>query len=214
MIKKLFLDTETTGVEIEESHVIEIGMIIEYGNIYKEHILNCAPSDPDYSLTEIAEEKHGYSREDIDKFPSSIETYNSLIKILGGHVNKFDRTDKFVVYGYGAEFDVQMMRKFFLCNGDNFFGSHFWHPWVDIMTLAMNYLADQRHRLENFKLGTVAEYLGIETDNKKLHGALYDAWLCKEILRKINGEEKVEHSVEDVRKSKLERAFRRHQKSE
>ena len=127
MIKKLFLDTENTTAEIGDGHIIEIGGIIEYGKTYKEFVLNAQPADFEYVLKEEATDKHGFSREDIDKFPTCQQAYSSLIEILEKHVDRYDKTDKFVMYGYGAEFDNQFLRKFFLENNDNFFGS-----WFDI----------------------------------------------------------------------------------
>ena len=212
MIKKLFLDTETTGVEIQDGFIIEIGFVVDYDNTYEEHILNCKPFDPDYKLTGEAVEKHGLTREIINEFPSSERSYKTLVDILDKHVNRYDKTDKFVVYGYGAEFDVQFLRKFFLENNDKYFGSFFWHPWVDIMTLAMYHLVDQRHRLENFRLSTVAEYLGVSVDNEKLHGALYDAQLCRQVFMKVISKKIKRKPKEDIITERMQRAYNRSQR--
>ena len=214
MIKKLFLDTETTTAEIGDGHIIEIGGIIEYGKTYKEFVLNAQPADFEYVLKEEATDKHGFSREDIDKFPTCQQAYGSLIEILEKHVDRYDKTDKFVMYGYGAEFDNQFLRKFFLENNDNFFGSWFWHPWVDVMSLAMNSLAEERHRIENFQLSTVAEYLGIEVEKEKLHGTRYDNYLCMEVFEKVDKGGMKEKTKGDIVSQKLGRAFKRSQRHE
>lgn len=214
MIKKLFLDTETTGVEVQDNAIIEIGLVVNYDNTYEEYLLNCRPFDLDYKLSKESEEKYGFTREIIDKFPSSEQTYKTLIDILDIYVDRYNKMDKFVVYGYGAEFDVQFLRKFFLENDDKYFGAWFWHPWVDIMSLAMHNLADQRHRLENFRLTTVAEYLGVSVDNEKLHGALYDAQLCRQVYMKISGKEVERRPKKDIFTERIRRAYDRSQEKD
>ena len=41
--------------------------------------------------------------------------------------------------------------------------------------------------MKNFKLGTVAETLGVKVDESKLHDGLYDVELTKAIYDKITG---------------------------
>lgn len=214
MSKRLVLDTETTGVDFTDSYVIQIGMIIEYKNVMETYELFCSPPEPEYKLDQDAVEKHGYGREEIDSFPTTEETYKEFLAILSNHVNKYDKTDKFVVYGYKSEFDEQMMRKFFLNNNDSYFGSWFWNPWVDVMALAMYALREQRHRLENFKQVTVAKYLEINVEESELHGALYDAQLTKEILMAITSSERSveKKSTQTVVNERLERALNRRQR--
>lgn len=214
MIKRFFLDTETTGVEIQDSYIIEIGGIIEYGNVYEEFALNSRPIEPDYELSTEAAIVHGLTREDIDKFPSCQESHTSLIDILEKHIDRYNKTDKFFCYGYGAEFDMKHLRKFFQENDDQYFGSWFWHPWIDVMSLVMHSLTEERHRLENFKLSTVARYLGIEVDEERLHGTLYDNYLCREIFMKVSKNEVAKKTVEDVKQERMRRAFKRHQRNE
>jgi DNA polymerase-3 subunit epsilon len=46
---------------------------------------------------------------------------------------------------------------------------------------ATPYLSEKRAEMENFKQGTVAKALGINVDDSKLHDALYDIEICKQI---------------------------------
>lgn len=43
------------------------------------------------------------------------------------------------------------------------------------------YNSEKRAEMENFKQGTVAKALGINVDDSKLHDALYDIEICKQI---------------------------------
>lgn len=211
MVKRFFLDTETTGVEIQESYIIEIGGVIEYKDVYEEFVLYSRPIEPDYVLSEEAMEKHGFTREDIDSYPSCQEAYSSLLSILEKHIDKYNKTDKLFCYGYGAEFDMKHLRKFFEENDDKYFGAWFWHPWVDVMSLVMHSLVEERHRLENFKLATVAKYLGIAVDEEMLHRTMYDNYLCREVFTRVAKNEVIKRTVEDVKRERMRRALRRHQ---
>ena len=51
------------------------------------------------------------------------------------------------------------------------------------MVLASFYLRKERAKLVDFKLKTVAQYLGIEIDESKLHDAEYDIYLTIEIFK-------------------------------
>lgn len=85
-------------------------------------------------------------------------------------------------FGYKlAGFDNQFLRGFFLQNGDNYFGSWFWSNSIDVMVLASAYLADRRAEMENFKLSTVAKFLGVSVSDDSLHNALYDIELTRAV---------------------------------
>lgn len=187
MIPKLaFIDTETTGFNPEVNYVIEIGGIIEYGDTYEEFLLNSSVPEGT-TLSEEAEEKHGYSLEDIMKFPGPADAYRSLIEIFEKHVDRYDRGDKFIFIGYSAEFDNNFLRSFFDRNNDQYFGSWFFTPWIDVMSLAANALKTERDRMENFKLGTVAKFIGLGVQEDQLHNSGYDIQLTRELYWKIEG---------------------------
>jgi hypothetical protein len=44
---------------------------------------------------------------------------------------------------------------------------------------------DERHRLVNFKLATVAAHMGIEVDQESLHDSLYDVSLTIELFERL-----------------------------
>lgn len=103
--------------------------------------------------------------------------------MLAKYVDKFNKKDKFFLVGYNnASFDNQFLRGFFLQNGDNYFGSWFWSNSIDVMVLASNKLVERRAEMENFKLSTVAKFLGIQVSEDNLHDAFYDIYLTKAIF--------------------------------
>ena len=93
---------------------------------------------------------------------------------MGKYIEKFDRNDKFHFIAYNANFDDNFMRSFFKKNNDNYYGSWFYWPPLDVANLAGAYLANSRSKMINFKLMTVANFLGFEADSGKAHDALYD----------------------------------------
>ena len=50
------------------------------------------------------------------------------------------------------------------------------------MVLASNKLVERRAEMENFKLSTVAKFLGIQVSEDNLHDAFYDIYLTKAIF--------------------------------
>jgi DNA polymerase III subunit epsilon len=187
--KLCFIDCETTGTNPSRHGVIQIGGIIsqEAGGALtelEEFSFNVAP----YPADQIEEEAlgvTGLTREQVKAFPPPGEVHPALLKVFGGHCNKFDKKDKMLFIGYNAQFDYNFLRKWFDKGGDKYFGSWFWNPPVDVMTLAMVRLAGSRPEMPDFKLTTVAGALGIPTGNA--HTPLADARMAKRIFEIARG---------------------------
>jgi len=154
------------------------------GEEKEEFTFNCTIFEGDEIDLE-AEKKHGYSEGDILGFPHPVETYHRLIEVFERYVDRFDREDKFLFFGYGAKFDDNFLRQFFEKSNDKYYGSWFFTPWIDVMSLAANALKTERYRMENFKLGTVAEFVGIDVKESDLHGSAYDIRLTKQLYDMI-----------------------------
>lgn len=130
----------------------------------------------------------GVTLEQINAYPDMNVVYNQIKTMLSKYVNRYNKYDKFFLVGYNnAPFDNQFFRAFFVQNNDNYFGSYFWSSAIDVMVLAANHLKSTRHTMEDFKLKTVANTLGVTVDESKLYDALYDIYLTRAIYRKING---------------------------
>jgi DNA polymerase III epsilon subunit-like protein len=88
--------------------------------------------------------------------------------------------------GYNARFDADFIRSFFEKCGDQYFGSWFWFPPIDVMNLALIKLMDKRATMPNFKLATVANVLGLEPEGR-LHEAHADIRLTQQIFNNLTG---------------------------
>ena len=85
--------------------------------------------------------------------------------------------------GYFSEFDAQILRNWFKKNRDDFFGSYFWHPWIDVAQLAAYVYQEDRDIFPNFRLGTIAYAMALVNDkeDKILHNALIDAKITRQM---------------------------------
>lgn len=186
MSKIFYYDLETTGTDYKENGIHQISAILEVdGEIKKELNLFCAPYEG-CKTTKEALEVGGVTIEQLNAYPPEIEAYRSLQKELNQHCDKFDSQDKFFLCGFNnVSFDNNFLRKLWERQGDNYFGSFFWANSLDVMILASLFLKDTRHKMDNFKLSTVAKALGVIVNESKLHDAFYDLYLTREIMNLI-----------------------------
>lgn len=179
-----FYDLETTGFSHNRHSIIQLAAHIEVDGAIQETLNLDIQPHPKAEITKSALKVNGKTEDEILLYPPHEEVYKELIKILGKYVERFDRTDKMYLVGYNnRSFDDHFLRKFFELNGDSFINSWFWPDTIDVMVLAAEYLKYDRPLMDNFKLGTVAKYLGIEMDPSKLHDALYDVDLTRAIYK-------------------------------
>jgi DNA polymerase-3 subunit epsilon len=182
-----FLDVETTGTNQVRNGIIQIGGVLcrREGDTFaalEEFELNVAPYPTDL-IEDEALAVSGITRDQILLFEPPDVVHKKLTDLFGKYCNKFDRKDKMVFVGYNASFDYGFLRRWFEKGGDKYFGSWFWHPPVDVMTLAMVQLAEVRQELADFKLGTVAARLHIPAEGA--HTALADARTARAIFEKV-----------------------------
>lgn len=194
--KQLFVDVETTGRSPRYNSIWQIGLVIAIdGNIVEEKEITCQPVDfntspGDESRKNIDEEALkvcGMSALDLKDLMPAHMAFLEVNNTFSRFVDKYDRMDKFFVYGYNVQFDIDFLRQWFLDHDNKYFGSWFFTPPIDIMALAAEAMKSRRHRMPNFKQGTVANTLGIELETNKLHSALYDIQLGYQIYQKVKG---------------------------
>jgi DNA polymerase-3 subunit epsilon len=181
-MKLLFFDLETTGTNPGRNGIHQIsGQIVIDGKHVQDFDFHVQPN-PKAVIEDAALQVGGVTREQILAYPPMEQVYKEFVAMLGKYVDKYDKKDKFFLVGYNnAAFDNQFLRGFFLQNGDVYFGSWFWSNSIDVMVLASAYIADRRAEMENFKLSTVAKFLGVSVSDDSLHNALYDIELTRAV---------------------------------
>lgn len=183
MSKLFFYDLETTGTNPGRHGIHQIsGEIVIDGKSVETFDFKVQPN-PKAQIEDAALAVGGVTREQIMAYPPMGQVYTQLVTMLAKYVNKYDKTDKFHLVGYNNRgFDDNFFRGFFLQNGDNYFGSWFWADSIDVLVLASTFLANRRAELPNFKLATVADFLGIDTTAGKLHDASFDIYVTKAVF--------------------------------
>ena len=185
MSKLFFYDLETTGLDYKKNAIHQLSAIIVINGEVKESInIKIRPFEG-AEISQEALDVGNVTLEQIMAYPPMEEAHAQLIRIMSKYVNRFDKTDKFFLVGYNnAHFDNDFFREMFIRCDDIYFGSWFWSNSIDTMTLATINLLDQRRKMINFKLSTVANELGIRLEESKLHDALYDVDLTMQVFYK------------------------------
>lgn len=185
-----FFDLETTGVNqaIHGIHQIS-GCVVDDGQmkIVERFDFRVKPFGDD-AIDQQALDVAGVTIADFssDKYEDPGVVHRKITNMVGKYIDKFDRNQKMFLAGYNnASFDNGLFRKFFEKNGDKYFGSLFWSNSIDVMVMATAFLMNQRREMVNFKLSTVAEFMGIEVDESKLHDAQFDIELTMAIYCKV-----------------------------
>ena len=186
MQKLFFFDLETTGLDPETCAIHQIaGKVIIDGKVMESFNIKVRPFEGAV-IDDVALEVGHVTKEQIMSYQPMEAAYAQLMKKLDYYINKYDKKDKFFIAGYNiAVFDVPFLRKFFLRNDNNFYGSYFWSVPLDIIILAGAKLMGIRPAMVDFKQGTVAKQLGILVKEDSLHDAMYDIDICYEIYKKV-----------------------------
>ena len=186
MIKMLFTDLEMCGLDWRKYGLHQISCIYCEDGVKKDEFDIHVRPNPNKEISDDALAVSGVTREQVLAYPPMEEVHEWFCNRLGRYVNKYDKKDKMFFAGYNvASFDMPYLRSWFEDCGDKYFGSWFWSVPIDVMILAQQHLMENRPDMVDFKQGTVANYLGIPIEEEKLHDALYDIQVCKEIYERI-----------------------------
>lgn len=182
----MYLDLETTGLFPWKNGIIQIAGEIEIDGVTQERFNFSVKPFKDQVIEDGALKVNKTTREELESFDAPKDVFKQFITLMHRYIEKFDKKDKFFMVGYDSHaFDTGFLREFFKRNGEKYFGLYFWQAGFDVMMLAAHKLAEQRPEMPNFKLMTVAKEVGIELDEDKLHDAMYDVDITKEIYKRI-----------------------------
>jgi len=184
----LWLDTETTGLEVDDSAAFELAFIlVQNGQVICERDFFLNPLSEKIKYHEEAGKVHGYTEEQIRAFPPEKEQMQKVAEFLKNAVELFkedgSRTEKLVIAGYNVNFDKKHLRALLERNGFNF-DDYFVSDIADVFEQvkragfqkALPYLPDR-------KLGTVAKHLGVNLENA--HNAMADIKATREVAKKL-----------------------------
>lgn len=183
MQKILWFDTETTGIDHKQNSIIQIAGVIEVdGEIKNEFELKCKPL-PDTTISPGALEVTGYTEEQIYSFPDPNDLYKKLKSIFDKHIDKYDKSDKFIVAGYNIQFDLNMLDALFRYFGDKYLGSYLNYGCkIDVLPLVNVFRYLGHIKTDNAKLETICSFFNIEI---KAHDAFSDIKATRELFFKL-----------------------------
>lgn len=163
--KYAFLDIETTGLHADRDKIIEIGVLgVEDGRKAFEwsRLVNADGRIPQniVELTGISDEM--LNAEGVD-LTDALQRLNELIA---------GRT----IVCYNSQFDMAFLQAAYISKGITFAAGRV----IDLLPKAQRLLAD----VENYKLGTVAQYFGFSIEGQ--HRAMADCELLYQVFLKLN----------------------------
>ena len=185
MNKIIFIDTETGGVNPEKAALIQLSGIIRIDKKDVEKFNFYIKPFENSEVTEKALEVQGRTLEELktDKYVEEKEVYKQFINLLDKYIDKYDRTDKFIVAGYNVRFDVDILKAFFQRHGNNFLFSYLDSSMLDpLYSIRLLQIAEVLPVLENNKLETWCKHFGMEL---KAHDSLEDIEATKKLIGKL-----------------------------
>lgn len=185
-MKYFFFDTETTGLDPDRCAITQLAGVLFNGE-EKENINIFMRPFPGAQISAEALEAQGQTMSHLEILPDERDGFRGLLSILDKTVDKYNREDKIFIFGWNVGFDVQFLRALFKRNGNDFFGSYFFTPPIDVMSIAADRLQSVRSKLQNFKLETVYDFIFPEKKGivNKFHDATVDAQATLDIYEKI-----------------------------
>jgi DNA polymerase-3 subunit epsilon len=185
-MKLLYLDLETTGVDpkrcsiVQVAYLVEVdGKVVDASTFFIKPFKDCIIEPGALALSDVVptaqQEGITYS-----------EAFTRIHNMLEKYVDKFKRSDKFFLIGYNVRFDDDFMREMWKKYKDNYYGSWFFWPPIDVAVLACQFLMKTRHQMPDFKLSTVVRTLGLERVGSA-HDALSDIHITRGLYLKVNG---------------------------
>jgi len=194
-MKLIFIDVETTGVDDSKHGLIQLGGIIEIDGKEADRFNYLIKPFPDDAIEDGALRVTGRSLQEIEGFKNPKEVYFEFMCLLNGYIDKYNRFDKFQFIGYNSRFDDGFLRTWFKKNNDNFYGSYFFWPAIDVSNMAACKYMETRQKFSNFKLMTIAKVAGLEIDLSKAHDAMYDIEVTKNLFYIFNESGKVTDAI-------------------
>jgi len=182
-MKLFYADTETTGLDPVKNEVFQIAYIVEIdGKLVDEVEIKLRPERPETASPE-ALKVTGKTLEELSSYPPREEGFKKLIAGLEKHIDRFDRSDKFIWIGQNPDFDVRFVRRLFDEMGDKYYGSWFDPRPADLISLAVACKTKGLIDPPNFKLGSLAECFDIQFE---AHDALADVKATREVWKRLS----------------------------
>lgn len=176
----MVLDIETSGFSPTKNHIIEICIRCR-GNFFHSYINN-----PDIKWNPETLKWHQERVPDIleriknaDPLPVMRNKFKEFLKKCNISYEVLKENCKFVAHN-GKRFDFEFLKK------DEFFSKALPTNYNNVFdTLEYSRGCEELKDAESKSLSKLAEFLGVEVDEEKLHGAFYDVELLYLVYKKL-----------------------------
>jgi len=177
-MRQIVLDTETTGLEVEQQHrVIEIGCV-ELNNRRLTGRTFHRYLNPERDVDEGAQQVHGLSREQLSTEPKYAHVHAEFLEFIRGA--------ELVIHN--APFDVAFLNaEFVRCRGAPAAAglpAKITEVCAVLDTLA---LARQMHPGQRNSLDALCKRYSVDNSHREYHGALLDARILAEVYLAMTG---------------------------
>jgi len=192
-MKLFFFDTETTGLDPQNAAIIQIAGMMdrldENMNVLEHSSINILMHPHvGAEINADALRVNGISMDELyskDRLPPG-DGYRALLRFCKFPSRVF-QPDRIHACGYNIMgFDIPFLYALGKRSGDPYCHGKFHWPGIDVAALAAFQLMRKRQSLPNFKLMTVAKYMGVNTEGQA-HDALFDVAVTRELFYKIIG---------------------------
>jgi DNA polymerase-3 subunit epsilon len=170
-MRQVVLDTETTGLEVEQQHrVIEIGCVELFnrrltGRSFHQYL------NPQRDIDEGAQQVHGLTRERLAKEPTFSQIHPQFLE--------FVRDAELIIHN--APFDVAFLNAE-LARIENAQRIHDLCRVLDTLVLARQMHPGQRNNLD-----ALCKRYSVDNSHRDYHGALLDARILAEVYLAMTG---------------------------
>ena len=185
MIKKLWIDIETSGLDHNNESIVQLVAIYAEDDKIIDSFSIYAHPDKFTNNFEQASKIHGLTKEFVlENGVDETDLYINFIKFLDKHIGKYIKGDRAILAGSRSEFDYLFIKELFSRANDDGFYSYFYTVPFDINQLALtcvNFgLMDPP---TNYKLQTLCSALGVGIGNA--HNAEDDIIATIKIYKKL-----------------------------
>lgn len=184
----LFLDTETTGLSLAKSEVVQIAVVAQYNGEWAGTInLSCQPfSYANVSLKAL--EVCDLPIEKLKTFDMPDKVFMKFVSGLTKIRNRISPTAKFTAIAHNAAFDKKFLAKWWKNCSDacdvkippikRFLNE----DWIDSLVLARELVEKKVITSKNARLETLAEHYSVKFEGRGAHDALSDTQVLKEVF--------------------------------
>lgn len=178
--KKIYVDLETTGLDVEKHGICQISGIVEVGlEVVEEFDFSVKL----YPLDEISADAiaiNGYTADRAGVSPS--EAYRSVIDVFSRYIDRYNKLDKFLWVGQNPSFDYTFLDKFFKKNRNDYLYAYIHYRKIDLITISAFLAEAGVIKIDSCKLADVAKALEIPL---QAHNALNDVRAVRDIYLKF-----------------------------